>query len=452
MRDRLIALDEAGTPIRVAIIGAGRFGSMMVAQVLRAPGMSIDLVCDLDVEKAFQAFELAGIPRSSVGNVDTAGGANDAMRRRRPAVTAEPNVVIESEADVVVEATGHPDAGALHAFQSITAGKHVVMVTVEADVVAGPHLAHTAKSAGVVYSLAYGDQPAIIEELFDWAVSMGFEVVAAGKGTKYLPKYRHSTPDEALEHYGTAAAEEFASAINPRMYNSFLDGTKSAVEMCAVANMTGLKPDVPGMHFPGVGVSELTNVLRPREAGGILERSGVVEVVSSLRRDGTQIEDALRWGVYVVITTDSAYLRSCMNDYGIPVDDSGAYGVMYRPFHLVGMEAPVSIAKAVLYGEPTGAPKARVGEVAAAAKRRLEPGEVLDGEGGYTTYGLLLDAAEADRQGVVPIGLSHGATILKPVEQDALLTAADVDLPTGGFASELREVQSAESGRGGPPS
>ena len=445
MRDRLIALDEAGTPIKVAIIGAGRFGSMMVAQVRRAPGMSMDLVCDLDVAKALQAFELAGIPQSSVSEVHAAADANDAIRGRRPAVTVDPNVVIESEVDVVVEATGHPDAGARHAFQSITAGKHVVMVTVEADVVAGPHLAGMAKAAGVVYSLAYGDQPAIIEELFDWAVSMGFEVVAAGKGTKYLPEYRHSTPDEALEHYGTAAAEEFASAINPRMYNSFLDGTKSAVEMCAVANMTGLRPDVPGMHFPGAGISELANVLRPREAGGILERSGVVEVVSSLRRDGSEIEDKLRWGVYVVITTDSPYLRSCMKDYGVAVDDSGAYGIMYRPYHLVGMEAPVSIARAVLHGEPTGAPGARVCEVAAAAKRRLGVGELLDGEGGYTTYGLLLNANEADEQGLVPIGLSHGATILRPVEQDALLTAADVKLQTGGFAGHLRKIQVEET-------
>ena len=313
------------------------------------------------------------------------------------------------------------------------------MVNVEADVLVGPVLKTMADEAGVVYSLAYGDQPAIIEELYDWAASLGFEVVAAGKGTKYLPAYRQSTPEQALLTYGYSEEEAASGGLNPQMYNSFLDGTKSAIEMCSVANMTGLVPDVPGMHFPPAGVAELPNVLRPESDGGILSGKGVVEVVSSLRRDGSEIANSLRWGVYVVLTTDSLYLRTCLGEYGVAMDESGTYGLMYRPYHLVGMEAPVSIAKAALYNEPTGAPRARVGEVVAVAKKNLEPGDVLDGEGGATVYGSLVEAAQASIEDLVPIGFCHGARVARQVAGGRMLTQGDVELPEGGFARQLVE-------------
>ena len=447
MREQLLALEETGAPIRVAIIGCGRFGSMMVSQIKRASGMEVAVACDLDAGRAAATLGQAGYDADGYVEASTLGEANDAIEDGKPVVTQDTALAIGTEVDVVVEATGNPDAGARHAFESIMAGKHVVLVTVETDVVVGPLLKRMADSAGVVYSLAYGDQPAVIEDLYDWATSLGFEVVAAGKGTKYLPEFRTATPDEALGLYGYSPEDIEKRDLSPRMYNSFLDGTKSAVEMCAVANMTGLLPDVPGMHFPPASVEEIPALLVPKEDGGILSRSGVVDVVSSLRRDGATIPNHLQWGVYVVVTTDSPYLRSCMQDYGMATDPSGTYAVMYRPYHLVGMEAPVSIAKAALYNEPTGAPGAHVGEVVAAAKRFLKPGEVLDGEGGYTAYGLLVEAAHASTDSFLPIGLCHGAKIVRPVTQGQVISYSHVEVPEGGFLRSLRRVQ--EEGAGG---
>ncbi len=443
MRDRLKSLDESGKPIRVSIIGCGRFGGMMLSQIRLAPGMMVAVACDVDVERAQHALELGGYEDGSMVTSGSTSQANEAIRSGKTAVTEDSSVAIDSEVDVVVEATGNPMVGARHALKAIKNGRHVVMVNVEADVLVGPVLKKKADEARVVYSLAYGDQPAVIEELYDWAVSMGFEVVAAGKGTKYLPEYRHSTPDEALVTYGYTPEEVAESGLNRKMYNSFLDGTKSAVEMCAVANMTGLLPDVPGMHFPPASIKEIPRLLAPEEEGGILARRGVVEVVSSLRRDGSPIDDDLRWGVYVVITSENSYLRTCMTDYGMATDPSGRYAVMYRPYHLVGMEAAVSIARAYLYGEATGASNARVGEVVAAAKRDLKSGEVLDGEGGYTAYGLLVEASQADAEDMLPIGLCHGARVTRPVEQDGTLTYADVELPDAGILEELRSELSS---------
>ena len=441
MRERLMALEEAGTPIRVAIIGCGRFGSMMVAQIRRAPGMAVSIVCDIDGGRAVDVLKQADYDVDDAITTSKISEANDAIRRRLPVVTENVEVAVQADVDVVVEATGNPDVGAKNSFDAIMAGRHVVNVTVEADVLVGPILKRMADRAGVVYSLVYGDQPGIIEELYDWAVSLGFEVVAAGKGTKYLPEYRKGAPDDALLRYGYPPDEIPKSSLNPEMYNSFLDGTKSAIEMCAVANMTGLVPDVPGMHTPPASVEEIPSLLIPAEDGGILSRKGVVEVVSCLRPDGTEIPNSLRWGVYVVITTHNAYLRGCLRDYGVAMDPSGKYGVMYRPYHLVGMEAPISIAKAFLYGEATGAPRAMVAEVAATAKQTLKPGDVLGGEGGYTVYGALVEAAQAREGSLLPIGLCAGARVVRTVADDQMLSYEDVDMPEGGFAYHLRRVQ-----------
>lgn len=443
MRNKLMALDEQGKKIRVGVIGCGRFGSMVISALRNAPGMEAAVVCDLNVTRAIGT--LVENPQRGGRPLNTAnlGEANDAIRQGRPIVTDDSNIVIQADIDVIVDATGNPDIGAKHAFEAIMAGKHVVMVTVEADVLVGPILKRMADKAGVVYTAAYGDQPAIIEELYDWAVSMGFEVVAAGKGTKHLDRFRYLTPDEALLEYGMTPDEIAASNLNPRMYNSFLDTTKSSIEMCAVANMTGLVPDVPGMHFPSASIEDIPRLLVPKEDGGILSKRGVVEIVSSLDAEGQEIPNHLRWGVYVVITSDSPYLRGCMKDYGMAMDRTGRYAVMYRPYHLIGMETPMSIAKAALYGEATGAPKSRVCEVVAAAKKNLELAEELDGEGGYTVYGNVVEAAQADNERLLPMGLCHGAKVVRPVTQGKMLTYADVQMPEGGFAQHLRKVQDA---------
>jgi predicted homoserine dehydrogenase-like protein len=265
-------------------------------------------------------------------------------------------------------------------------------------------------------------------------------VVAAGKGTKHLDRFRYLTPDEALLEYGMTPDEIAASNLNPRMYNSFLDTTKSSIEMCAVANMTGLVPDVPGMHFPSASIEDIPKLLIPKEDGGIFSKRGVVEIVSSLDAEGHEIPNHLRWGVFVVVTSDSPYLRSCMKDYGMAMDPTGRYAVMYRPYHLIGMETPVSIAKAVLYGEATGAPKSRVCEVIATAKKNLDLAEKLDGEGGYTVYGSVVEAPQADSQRLLPMGLCHGAKVIRPVTRGKMLTYADVQMTEGGFAQHLRKV------------
>ena len=446
MYKRLLALEEENMPLRVAVIGCGRFGSMVAAQVLRAPGMELSVVCDLDVERALEVLRLSGRDAGDAVITSKVGEANDAMGADYIVVTDEPGVAVHSEVDVVVEATGNPDAGARHIYEAIMADRHVVNVTVEADVLVGHLLKGMADKAGVVYSLVYGDQPGNIDELYDWAVSTGFEVVAAGKGTRYLPEFRRGRPEEALARYGLTDEEAAESDLNPQMYNSFQDGTKSAIEMCAVANMTGLVPDVPGMHQPPAGIEDIPQLLRPMEEGGILHRRGVVEVVSCIGAGGADVPNPMRWGVYVVITSDSPYLLGCLRDYGVAMDSTGRYGLMYRPYHLVGMEAPISIARAALYGEPTGAPESMVGEVAATAKRVLGPGDVLDGEGGSLVYGALVEADYARERNLLPIGLSDGARVTGPVAPDAMLTMADVELPPDTFVGHLRKVQDATLG------
>ena len=443
MYSRLQSLDEKNSPIRVAIIGCGRFGSMEAVQVMHAPGMELSILCDMDSARAFETLSLAGQIDSQPIMTSKIGQANDALSKGKLVVTDNVKVAIESKVDIIIEATGNPDAGARHIFNSIMAGKHVINVTVETDVLVGLFLKTMADKAGVVYSLVYGDQPGNIDELYDWAVSTGFEVVAAGKGTRYLPEFRKGKPAEALSRYGLSEEQVMNSDLNPQMYNSFQDGTKSAIEMCAVANMTGLVPDIPGMHQPPAGIDEIPEILKPIEDGGILRNKGVVEVVSCIGLDGKDVPNPMRWGVYVVITTDNPYLLTCLQDYGLAMDSTGKYALMYRPYHLVGMEAPISIAKACLYGEATGAPRSIVGEVVSRTKRQLEPGEVLDGEGGSLAYGSLMEAVPARKQELLPIGLSAGATLTRRVAVDTNITMSDVKLPPNTFVDHLRQIQNA---------
>ena len=316
---------------------------------------------------------------------------------------------------MVVEATGHPAAGVVHARTAIREGKHIVMVNVEADVLVGPVLAREAEAAGVVYSMAYGDQPALTCELVDWARACGFEVVAAGKGTRYLPSYHTSTPDTVWDHYGLTAEQAGTARMNPRMFNSFLDGTKSAIEMAAIANATELTPAPDGLVFPPCGIDDLPNLLRPREVGGQLNHKGQVEVVSSLERDGRSVDRDLRWGVYVVLEAPNDYAANCFQQYGLITDTSGRYAAMHRPFHLVGLELNMSILSAALRGEPTGCTTDFRGDVVAVAKRDLAIGKVLDGEGGYTVWGKLVPAEDSLALGGVPIGLAHGARLVHNV-------------------------------------
>lgn len=408
----LAARAEAGRPLRVGVIGAGKFATMFFSQARRLTGLHLAGVADLSRDKAVQAFRRAGWPAEQFG----AGDLGEAMKTGATWLSEDAESLLSEEGvDVVVEATGDPVAGIRHASRAMEQGKHLVMVNVEADVVAGPLLARRARRAGVVYSLAYGDQPALICEMVEWARCSGFEVVCAGKGTKHLPRFHASTPDTVWEHYGFSQAKVAGGELNPRMFNSFLDGTKSAIEMAAVANATGLQPQAEGLNFPPCGRDGLAEVCRPRSSGGCLSRSGTVEVVSSLERDGRPVPADLRWGVYVTFEAPSQYVKECFTEYGLQTDESGSYAALYRPVHLVGMELSVSVLKAGLAGEATGCPDAFAGDVVATAKRDLSAGEVLDGEGGYTVFGRLQPSPAATRAQSLPIGLAHNVTLLNDV-------------------------------------
>lgn len=440
----LVRRAAEGRPVRVGLVGAGKFGAMFLAQALRTPGLHVVGVCDLSVERARESLRRSGWPEERFGAPD----AHAALRHGTTWVTDDPFELVRAEGlDVVVEATGSAHAAASHALEAIRWGRHVVMVTVEADVLIGPLLARRAREQGVVYTLAYGDQPALVCELVDWARVCGFPVVCAGKGTRYRPGYHFVTPDEVWEHYGFTQEMVASGDYNARMFTSFLDGTKSAIEMAAVVNATGLMPQRRGLSFPPAGVDTLAEVCRPRRVGGILEHAGTVEVVSSLDPQGRSVPGDLRWGVFVVVEAPSEYVARCFGEYGIPTDSSGRYAALYRPTHWVGLEVGVSVAKAALRGEATGQPFARLAEVAATAKRDLQAGEVLDGEGGYTVFGTLLPASEADRSGVLPVGLSSGARLRVPVRKGSLVRLEDVELDEGHELVRLwKQVRQLPSG------
>jgi len=425
---KLAERDASGGTVRVALIGAGKFGSMFLAQVPRLPGLDVAVIADLDPERARAACRNVGWPEARISaTVFTDSG-----------ITAA-----QADVDVVIEATGAPLPGIAHAQAAIVAGNHIVMVNVEADVLAGPALAEDARAAGVVYSMAYGDQPALVSELVDWARATGFSVAAAGKGTKYLPAYHQVTPDGVWPHYGLTGDEARAAGMNPQMFNSFLDGTKSAIEAVAIANACGLDVPKDGLAFPPCGVDDLARVLRPRRLGGQLAAEGTVEVVSSLERDGRPVFRDLRWGVYVVLKAESDYAAACFRQYGLPVDETGRYAAMYKPFHLIGLELSISVLSAALRGEPTGSARAWRGDAVAVAKRALRPGDMLDGEGGYTVWGKALPASRSRTLGALPIGLAHGVKVLRAVSAGSVLTFADVEIDTDTPAFALRRRMGA---------
>jgi predicted homoserine dehydrogenase-like protein len=430
----------AGRPIRVALVGAGKFGSMWLSQVPRTPGVHVVGIADLRPDRARASLARVGWPAERYA----AASLEAASRSGATFLTDDAEALVRSDAvEVVVDATGSPAAGIRHVLACCRQGKHVVMVNVEADALAGPLLARRAREAGVVYSLAYGDQPALICELVDWARASGFRVVAAGKGTKYLPRYHASTPDTVWGDYGFTPAQVASGDLNARMFNSFLDGTKSAIEMASVANATGLSAPPDGLAFPPCGVDDLPRILRPREAGGVLARDGQVEVISSLNRDGSPVPRDLRWGVYVVFEAGSPYVERCFQEYGLVTDDTGRYSATYKPFHLIGLELGISVASVGLRREPTGAPSAWVADAAATAKRDLGAGEVLDGEGGYLVHGKLLPAETSRTLGALPIGLAHGLRIRRPVPGGRVVTWADVEADPADEAVRVRREMEA---------
>jgi len=293
----LLEREAAGRPVTVGLIGAGKFGTMFLSQARLTRGMHIVAVADLNVARARDQLKTANWPVESYA----ASSLDDALKRGATLVTDDAESLIACPGvEVIVEATGVPQAGIAHAMKAIAHGKHIVMVNVEADALAGPLLARKAKEAGVVYSLAWGDQPALICEHVDWARACGFKVIAAGKGTRYEPHYHQSNPGNVWDILDKYLKITDRNSINPKMFNSFVDGTKSGIEMTAVCNATGLVPQSDGLAFPPATRFELAEICKPKSAGGTLEKEGVTEVTSSVYRDGRDVPHNLAFGTYVV--------------------------------------------------------------------------------------------------------------------------------------------------------
>jgi predicted homoserine dehydrogenase-like protein len=441
---KLLERAAAGRPVTVGLIGAGKFGTMFLAQARLTAGMHLVGVADLNVARARSQLKTAGWDEPAYAARDP----GDAFRNRATFVTDDAHALIAfPDIEVVVEATGDPKTGIQLALDAIAHGKHVVMVNVEADALAGPLLARKAKAAGVVYSLAWGDQPALICEHVDWARACGFKVIAAGKGTRYHPSYHRSTPDTVWEILDRYLQIKDRGSINPKMFNSFIDGTKSGIEMTAVCNATGLVPQREGLSFPPASRFELADVCKPRSEGGALETAGVTEVVSSVDRQERDVPHHLAMGTYVVFEGETDYARRCFREYHLLPDRSGRFAALYRPVHMIGLELGISVASAALRQEPTGAPTGFRSDVVATAKRDLKAGEVLDGEGGFCVWGRQTPAERSLEAGLLPLGLAHNVRLRRAVGEGERLTWADVEIDPGDSAVKFRREMEAAFAR-----
>lgn len=425
-----------GRPVRIGLIGAGKFGSMYLAQIPRTPGVHLVGVADLSPEAACRNLQRVGWDpqRVQAASLDAAvKGGTTHVGDDWQALVSHPAI------DVIVECTGHPIAAVDHCLGAFAHGKHVVNVTVEADAFCGPLLARKAAQAGVVYSMAFGDQPALICDLVDWARTCGFPVVAAGRGHKWLPHFCESTPDTVWGHYGLTPEQAERGGLNPKMFNSFLDGSKPSIECTAVSNATGLSVPSTGLLYPPASVADIPFVTRPKSEGGVLEHKGMVEVISSLETDGRVIPYDIRMGVWVTVEAETDYIKHCFEEYNAHTDPSGRYFTLYKRWHLIGLEVGVSVASVALRGEPTGVPTAWNADVVATAKRDLKPGDLLDGEGGFTVWGKLQPAKSSMALGGLPLGLAHNVRVLRPVSKGQCLCWADVAVDTGTHAWRVRK-------------
>jgi predicted homoserine dehydrogenase-like protein len=410
---------------------------MYLAQIPRTPGVHLVGIADLSPATAQANLARVGWPaeRSQARSIE------DAIRHGSTHVSDNWQALVRHPAiDVIVECTGNPIAAVEHCLLAFQQHKHVVNVTVEADAFCGPLLARRADEAGVIYSLAFGDQPALICDLVDWARTCGFPVVAAGRGHKWLPHFAQSTPDTVWGCYGLTPEQAERGGLNPKMFNSFLDGSKPSIESTAVSNATGLGVPSNGLLYPPASVEDIPYVTRPISEGGVLERKGMVEVISSLETDGRKIPYDIRMGVWVTVEAETDYIKHCFEEYKAHTDPSGRYFTLYKRWHLIGLEVGVSVASVALRDEPTGVAQAWNADVVATAKRDLVPGEVLDGEGGYTVWGKLLPAATSHAMGGLPLGLAHQVTLQRPVRQGQSLCWDDVAIDTSTDAYRTRRA------------
>lgn len=423
-------------PIRIGLIGAGKFGTMYLSQIPKTPGVHLVGVADLSPGHAKANLELVGWSKERID----AASLEDAVKNGSTHVGDDWRKLVSHPAiDLIVECTGSPLHAVDHILEAFKQKKHVVNVTVEADAFCGPLLASRARAAGVIYSLAYGDQPAMICDLVDWARTCGFPVVAAGRGHKWLPHFCESTPETVWALYGLTPEQAKRGGLNPKMFNSFLDGSKPSIESTAVSNATGLSVPSNGLLYPPASIEEIPFVTRPISEGGLLERKGMVEVISSLQKDGKPISHDIRMGVWVTIEAENDYIKNCFEEYDAHTDPSGRYFTLYKRWHLIGLEVGMSVASVALRGEPTGVATQWNADVVATAKKDLKPGELLDGEGGYTVWGKLLPARTSEEIGGLPLGLAQQVKLIRPVSKGQHLTWDDVDIDKTTQAYKIRK-------------
>jgi predicted homoserine dehydrogenase-like protein len=422
--------------IKVGLIGAGKFGSMYLSQIPTTPGVQLVGIADLSPAGVKKNLERVGWKNEQ----SNAKSLDDAIKTGQTHISEDWQALVSHPAiDVIVECTGHPIAAVDHCLLAFANGKHVVNVTVEADAFCGPLLAQKAQEAGVVYSLAFGDQPALICDLVDWARTCGFPVVAAGRGHKWLPHFSESTPETVWGNYGLTPEQATRGGLNPKMFNSFLDGSKPSIESTAVANATGLSVPSNGLLYPPASVEDIPFVTRPMSEGGVLEKKGMVEVISSLEANGRKIPYDIRMGVWVTVEAETDYIKNCFEEYNAHTDPSGRYFTLYKRWHLIGLEVGMSVASVALRKEATGVAHCWNADVVATAKRDLKPGEILDGEGGYTVWGKLLPAAKSVAMGGLPLGLAHDIKLIRPVKKGQSLCWDDVAVDTSTHAYKIRQ-------------
>ena len=421
-------LEDRKNPIRIAFIGCGKFVSMFLSQYPHLQKIEIDSIVDLNIDQAIKNCLKSGINEEEVSKINFTNSLDQ---------------ILDRNIEIFIEATGNPIVGTVHATKILKEKKHLILVNVEADITCGKYLSDLAKENGVICSMAYGDQPSLILEQIEWARLNGFEVICAGKGTKYHPSFEYSTPDTVWDHYGlTKERAENESGMNPKMFNSFLCGDKSAIEMCAVSNAANLKCPSNGLTFPPVGVYDIAKKLIPKKNGGLIDFNGQVEVISSINLNKKNIPNDLRWGVYIVIKAQNEYVRNCFKDYGMVTDSSGNYSAIWRPYHYIGLELAQSIYTIALDNRATGYTKSYNAEVVCVAKKNLTVGEVVDGEGGFCVRGKLISSKESKSGNILPLGLSDRAILKKNIKKDNIIKFDDVELDLPKEVVEAREYQS----------
>ena len=420
-------LESRDKPIKVAFIGCGKFVGMFLAQYNQLQKIVIDTIIDININNAKNNCLKSGLIADTVQKINFVNSLDEAIDR---------------DIEIFIEATGNPIIGTLHAIKIIKKKKHIILVNVEADVICGKYLADLAKENNVICSMAYGDQPSLIMEQIEWAKLNGFSVVAAGKGTKYHPDFEYSTPDTVWKYYGLSKERaEIESGMNPKMFNSFLCGDKSAIEMCAVSNAADLKCPSNGLTFPPVGVYDIAKKLIPKVDGGLLDFEGQVEVISSIDMNKNDIINDLRWGVYIVIKAQNQYVKNCFKDYGMVTDSSGSYSAIWRPYHYIGLELAQSIYAIALDQKATGHTKNYNADVAAYAKKDLKAGDRLDGEGGFYARGKLITSKKSKGEKILPLGLTDGAIVKKDINKDQSIRLDDVELKLPEDVIKARQYQ-----------